>query len=250
MKGVLFYFLLFFSISSYAQSEQVLIEEATRLEASFNETAAFEKIKQVLMLNSNNYYASWKACELYCRIGYRLSTKEMQTNYYLKGKSYAENAIRIEPDGADGYYALSLAMGRLALVLPAKDKIEAVKLIKVNAEKALQLNPLHAGAWHVLGKWHFEVSNLNFFEKTGVKLMFGGLPPASIKYSIQAFENSKKIEPNLAINYLELAKAYKINDEPSKAISLLKILPTIPNRSIEDSQIKKQGNAMLKSMVN
>jgi tetratricopeptide (TPR) repeat protein len=112
--------------------------------------------------------------------------------------------------------------------------------------KALKLNPQHGRAWHVIGKWHYEVSDLNMFEKAGVKLMYGGLPPASIKMAIQAYEKAKLYEPNFALNFLELSKAYKRDGQKDKAIGLLKLLPSIPSRTIDDARIKNEGAALLK----
>lgn len=121
-----------------------------------------------------------------------------------------------------------------------------LKEIRSNAEKALKLNPNHGRAWHVIGKWHYEVSNLGMMEKAGVRLIYGGLPAASLKESIQAYEKAKALEPNFALNYLELAKAYKRNDDKTKAIECLRKLPTLPNKTLDDSRIKAEGATLLK----
>src|SRR5688572_16898278 len=200
---------MFFAFIANAQSEQQLITQANQQEAALNENAAFETLKQVIRINPRNYFALWKLSEFCSRIGNRQSTKEKKKAFFNAGKSYAETAIKINPYAADGYYALAVAMGRYALAQSGKEKINAVKEIRTNAEKAIKINPNHGRAWHVLGKWHFEVSNLGMMEKAGVRLMYGGLPDASLKESIQAYEKAKTLEPNFALNYLELAKAYK-----------------------------------------
>jgi hypothetical protein len=250
MKTVLIILLNILAISSLAQTEPQLMLQAEELEIALNEVGAFETYKQVYKLNAHNYKALWKLSELCSRIGNRQPGTQQKRNYFLAGKTYADRAIKELPSGADGYYALSVAMGRMALDGSGREKINAVKAIRSNAEKAIRLNPNHGRAWHVMGKWHYEVSNLNIFEKTGVKLIYGGLPPASIKESISAYEKAKLYEQAFALNVLELAKAYKQDDQKTKAIALLKTLPTVPNRTMDDGRIKREGAAMLKELMN
>jgi len=250
MKFILLLLISFFYIESIAQTETEWLRQAEKQEMSVNEEGAFESYKKVFRLNPHNYKALWKLSELCSRIGIRKSTVEAKKKFFEAGKTYAELAVKENPKGADGYYALSVAMGRLALASSGREKINAVKAIRNNAEKAIRLKPNHGLAWHVIGKWHYEVCNLNMFEKAGVKIIYGGLPPASLKESINAYENAKKYEHAFALNFLELAKAYNKDDQKTKAIALLKVLPTLPNIISDDIRIKKEGAVLLKELMN
>jgi len=242
-------FLLFICAVSAAQDAETLIKEADQLEASLKETAAYDKFKQVLKVSPRNYYALWKCSELCSRIGRRQPTREKQLDFYNAGKIYAEAAIKADPKKADGYYALSVAMGRLAMMQNGSERVRSVKAIKDNADKALQINANHGRAWHVLGKWHYEVSNLNAIEKAALKIIYGGLPKASIAESIKAYEKAKSLEPVFALNNLELAKAYHRNDQDDKAIALLKALPSIPDKTEDDKRIKEEGKKLLEKLL-
>lgn len=247
---ILFFFISFFlSLTARTQTEQQLIQQAESQEMALQEDRALETLKKVIKMNPRNYLALWKASELCSRVGNRQPTVKMKQEFFSTGKSYAESAIKINPAEADGYYALSVAMGRLALSGSGKERINAVKEIRSNAEKAIKINPQHGRAWHVIGKWHYEVSNLNFFEKAGVKLIYGGLPPASLQESLAAYEKARMYETNFALNYLELAKAYKRSGKEKKAIELLKILPSVPNKTADDTRIKKEGLRLLKDLT-
>jgi tetratricopeptide (TPR) repeat protein len=249
MRRLLSILLLACSLTSFAQTEAEWIRKADAAEAALNENAAFEGFKQAIRLNPNNLYSQWKASELCSRLGKRQPTKEQQRAFYVAGKTYAANAIRINPNAADGYYAMSVAMGRLALSQSGRERINSVKDIRTYAEKAIRINPRHGRAWHVLGKWHYEVTNLGFFEKAGLKIIYGGLPPASLQESIQCYEKAKQFEPVFALNYLELAKAYRRNDQKDKAIELLRKLPSIPNKTADDAHIKSEGAKLLKELL-
>ena len=139
-------------------------------------------------------------------------------------------------------------MGRLALTQSGREKVESVKEIKAYTEKAIRLKPNHGRAWHVMGKWFYEVSNMNGLEKAALKIVYGGLPPASLEQSIEAYEKAKKYEPNFALNFLELAKAYNRAGQEAKAIETLRKLPAIPNKTQDDARIKSEGARLLKDI--
>lgn len=248
MKLVYIAFFCFSCLVSWAQTEQSLVNEANKLEESLDESGALEKLTQVLKINPHNHFALWKSSELCSRIGNKQSSKNDKVAYFTIGKKYAESAIKVCPKCADGYYALSIAMGKLALTVPNKDKIGAVKAIKFNVEKALSIDPQHGRAWHVLGKWHYEVYSLNMLERAAIKVMYGGLPAATIEQSITAYEKAKQLEPLFVLNYLELAKAYKKSGKKANAIDLLQKLPSIPNQTSDDPRIKAEGKLLLKEL--
>ncbi|RYZ00122.1 MAG: hypothetical protein EOO11_02685 [Chitinophagaceae bacterium] len=234
------------TVTAGAQTDGELVQLAERQESELNENGAFENFRRALHLNPSNFTALWKLSELCSRIGKRQPSTKQQQEFYVYGKSYAQRAIQVAPAAADGYYVLAVAMGRLALSQSGKQRVHSVKEIRANVEKALALNPRHGRAWHVLGKWHYEVSNLGMFEKAALKVVYGGLPAASLKESIAAYERAKLYEPNFALNFLELAKAYHRNDQDDKAIELLRILPAVPNKTLDDARIKTEGARLLK----
>ena len=176
-----FYMLVAGRCQVLAQNLTLLIRQADSLEASLHEQAAYYKFREVLKADPRNYYALWKSSELCSRVGNRQTTKEKKLEFFTAGRTYAQNAIKVNPRAADGYYALSVAMGRKALIESGNERIKAVREIRANAEKALKINPNHGRAWHVMGKWHYEVSNLNTIEKTALKIFYGGLPKASYR---------------------------------------------------------------------
>ncbi|RYY88192.1 MAG: tetratricopeptide repeat protein, partial [Chitinophagaceae bacterium] len=184
--------------------------------------------------------------ELCSRIGKRLPRKEQQLEIYKLGKAYALRAVTVNPSGADGYYTLGLAIGRLGMTQSGRERVQSVKEIRSYIEKALQLNPAHGRAWHVLGKWHYEVNNLGIFEKAALRIIYGGLPPASLKEAISCYEKARAFEPDFALNFLELAKAYHKNNQPDKAFECLRKLPSIPNKTGDDAHIKSEGVRLMK----
>lgn len=229
-----------------AQDVTALVKEADRLEKVPNEMAAFNKFREVLKLQSTHLYALVKCSELCSRIGKRQPTKAAMNDYYTAAKIYAESALKVSATSSDANCVMAIALGRVALSKSGKEKIAAAKEIKRYAELAIKYDANNFRAWHVLGKWHYEVSNLNGLERAAAKVFFGGVPAASLKESIAAYEKARALDPQFILNYLELAKAYKRNDEKSTAISLLKALLPLAIKTEDDALVKNEAKELLK----
>lgn len=248
MKLLLIFSLLLLSIFSLlSQDIQVLIKEGKRLEKIPDEKAAFSKFKLILKHDPGNLYALTKCSELCSRIGKREKDPGSRDSYYNAAVIYAKNALRLFPQSDEANVVMGIALGRSSLVKSGKEKIAAAKEIKHYAETALKYNPSNFKAWHIIGKWNFEVSNLNLLERAAAKVLYGGLPNASLKNAIYAYEKARVLNPNFLLNYLELAKAYKKNNEKQKSIELLKTLLNLPSQIEDDPLIKNETTALLKS---
>lgn len=234
-------------IHSHAQDINILIKEAARLEAIPNEKASFQKYKEVLKHSPTNLEALNKCSELCSRIGQRETTNtRLREEYYTAAKIYAETALKIDPANSEANCVMAIALGRSSMSKSGKEKIVTAKEIKKHLDISLRSDPQNFKAWHVLGRWHYEISNLNVLERSLVKLLYGGLPPASIQQSIYAFERSRAITPGFILNYLEMAKAYKDNDNKEKAIAYLRTMLMLPDQTEDDPAIKEKGRKLLK----
>ena len=242
---VLIYF--FAGTSSYAQDINALIAEGNRLESVPDEKAAFKKFKEVLKLSATNIYALNKCSELCSRIGQRetVNTK-LRGEYYQAAKIYAQSALKVDPKNSEANCVMAIAMGRSSLSKSGREKIENAKEIKKYVDAAIAGDIKNFKAWHVLGRWQYEISNLNSLERGLVKLFYGGLPPATLKQSIASFEKARALRPEFLLNYYEMAKAYKDNDNKAKAIAYLQLMLTLPIQTEDDAAIKEKSRALLK----
>lgn len=251
MKGIIIIFLNILSIlQANAQDVSALIKEADRLEAVPDETGAFEKLKEVLRIKPTNLHALSKCSELCSRIGKRQKVNALRDSYYSAAKIYAVTALKIDSANAEANCSMAIALGRSTMSKTGKEKILNAKEIRKYIDKSLKADPNYFLAWHVLGRWYYEISSLNFLERSAVKLFYGGLPPASYKESVAALEKSQSLTPGFILNYFELAKAYHRNGQTPKAIATLKLLLTLPNHTEDDNAIKSDSKKMLTVLEN
>lgn len=240
-------FIVFPFIHIAAQDLNAMIKEADRLEAIPNEKAALHQFKEVLKIQPTNLYALTKSSELCSRIAGREPATQSRDSYNQAAIIYARTALRLYPNSDEANVTIAIAVGRTLLKKSGKEKLGIVREIKQYADMALKINPNNFKAWHVLGKWNYEIYNLTVVERAVAKVFYGGLPDASLKNSIASYEKARALNPNFALNYLELARAYHKHNEKQKAISLLKIMLPLPIQTEDDPRIKKDALNLLKN---
>ena len=129
-----------------------------------------------------------------------------------------------------------------------KKIVEYLKQTKHYIDKALLLNPNHGKANYLLGKWNFEIVNTAWTKKVAVKVLYGSLPEATLENAFKYMEKSRSAEPYFVQNFLDLAKAYKMDNNPSKAIEVLNQLVKLPTRTPDDAAWKAEGKKILSEM--
>ena len=248
IKTLLIFFFALYCFTAAAQDIGLLLKEAYRLEAVPDENAAFTKYKQILKLQPTNISALNKCSELCSRIGKRQPDKAVTNDYYKAALMYADVALKIDPNNAESNCVMAIALGRSSLNKSGKEKISTAKEIRKYVDIAIKNDPRNFKAWHVLGRWNFELCGLNIIERTAAKLLYGALPVGTIGGAIAAFEKSNSITDGFILNYFELARAYQKNDEDSKAIAMLNKMLTLPNQTEDDPLIKEDGRKLLKQL--
>ena len=230
---------------AFTQDFNSLIQDGAKLEKEQNELQALKKYTEAQKLKPTDLHVLYKCSELYSRIGVRETNTASQEQYYKSSLAYAQMAYKYYPQSDDANVAMSMALGRLALTRSGKEKVSTVKEIKTYADNAIRINPKNFKAWHIIGKWNYEVSNLGFFEKTAIKLIYGGLPNSSFSESVKAYEKVKELNPYFGSNYLELAKAYQKLDDNINAQKNLKYVIAMPNYTEEDPIVKIRATKLL-----
>ena len=204
--------LLVLPVENFAQDVNALLREAQQLEESFKENESFGKYSEILKLQPVNLTALCKCSELCSRIGNRQNEKAKKTDYFRAAKTYANAAVRVNPNNSEANFVMAFALGRQTLISSGRERIAAVKDIRYYADLSIREDPNNFKSYHVLGKWNYEVSNLSLTERSMAKWIFGGLPKASLQDAITDFERSLALNPSFLLNYLELARAYSRNN--------------------------------------
>jgi hypothetical protein len=238
---------LFLTLSFRALSQDVppLLQEAARLESDFKEEDALVKYQEIVRLQPHNVFALCHCSDLSCRIGNRQDSRDKKIDYFKAGRGYADAAWRLDSANSEVNVVMAFSIGRIILLESGREKVAGAGAIKRYAENAIKYDPGNYKAWHILGRWHYEVSGLNFIERTLAKWFYGALPDASLQESIHDYEKSMSLRPGFMLNYLELAKACHRDGQNARAIQLLRRLDSLKDGMYDDRQVRREGRQLL-----
>jgi tetratricopeptide (TPR) repeat protein len=216
---------------------------------------ALRHFQAAAALDSTSYEAWWKATRAIADVAKQIdgdakADEQRRDSLYTLGRQYAEAAVRLNPQGADGHYVLAMVIGRLSRTKGSKERVRFAKVIYDEATKALDLQPDHDAAHHVLGAWHAEVKRLSGVQRFFAKALFGGgfMSAASWDKSVEHLERAVAINPSHVYHRLELAEVYIDLDRYSKARELLASIAPLPTGDVLDPRYKQEAAALLQQI--
>ncbi|MDZ7374087.1 MAG: tetratricopeptide repeat protein [candidate division KSB1 bacterium] len=232
---------------TFGQTPEQLLAQGDSARAHFRLEEALAAYQRAVQLDSTHCEALWKLGEALVDVGEKKPEKE-QGEYYRRAEHYARLAVRRCPESADAHFVLSVAVGRVALLVGGKRKVELSREVKEEAEKAIQLNPRHDGALHVLARWHREVANLSGVLKLAAKVVYGGLPPASNEEAVRYFLRAIEIKPEHINHHLELGRTYEMMKQYELARAEYQKVLELPVSDPDDPEHKQEARRLLEEL--
>lgn len=175
---------------------------------------------------------------------------EDQRRLVAASVAHARAAVAVAPDSGAGHLELAVALGRQALKEGPKTRLAMAREVKAEVDRAIEIDPSVALAYHVRGSWHRKISSLNFFERIAARTVLGGIPKgASMEQAVRDFEHAVELAPEYVNHRLELGRTYAQLDRWEDARRELQMaLDLPPGGSPLDAQYKQQARALLDSI--
>jgi hypothetical protein len=213
-----------------------------------NLLGALHHYEEAVAADSSNVEALWKASNAAVDLG-EFNDAERQS-YYAKGEQLGRLAVKADPQSANAHFVLAKALGRVALSLGKRDKVKYARIVHDEAQAALKLDSLDAGALHVLGMWNAEIMRLSGFERWAAKNLLGGkvLGEASWENAQHLLERAVSLEPNRITHRLDLAGVYADDDNTAKAREQYEMLLKLPVADYNDPRYKQLAEQRLKEL--
>lgn len=212
--------------------------------------AALARYEAALRLEPRRYDALWKASRSAVDLGEAASDEKRQQALYRAGEQYARRAVAANPQDAEGHFALARALGRTALSVGARERVKYATEIRAAALRALELDPAHAGALHVMGMWNAEVMRLNGITRMIAKNFLGGqvFGTASWAEAQRYLEEAVRVDPQRIVHRLDLGLIYRDVGKKAKAREMLEGVLRGPVLEANDPRYKREAEAALRKL--
>lgn len=215
-----------------------------------NGDEALAHYRAALALDSTSYDALWRASQAYADIAKQLTNAQAarRDSLYAIGLALANQAVAINPNGADGHFMVAVATGRVALTKGARERVRYARVVRDEAMRALELNPRHDGAMHVLGRWNAEIMRLSGLTKFFAKTFLGAgvFNQASWDNAVNYYNQAIETAPTNLYHHLDLGEALVDADRKPEAVPHLEHVAALPlGCDPMDAAYKTQAAAVL-----
>ncbi len=200
-----------------AAAIEEILAAARAAEAAFRPDLALPHYLAAAELRPEDPDVLQKVAQQYSDATNLLTDRVAIKRYSEQALAYSQRAVALAPENPVNVLSVAISYGKLALFSPTREKIAFSRLLKNETERALALDPDYAWAHHVLGRWYYEVATLGGAAKFFVKLIYGGLPPASLDQAIEHLERAVALDPDNLIHHLELGFAYRAAGDRDRA---------------------------------
>ncbi len=207
---------------------------------------ALQHFHAALNQDSMNYEANWRGALLLLDLGDQIpetGKSRRRDSLYSLAERYARRAVVSDTSGADGHFALAAAVGSAALTLGQEERIRRAGIVRNEALKAIELNPRHDGAYHIMGRWNAEIMRLSGIGRFFAKNFLGArvFKQASWNGAITSMEKAAALDPGRIYHHLELAEVYMDRKRGADAEAQLRAVDSLPAREPLDSIYKQRG---------
>lgn len=233
-----------------AQSADKFYEEGQKLEQQFKPAEALQKYLLALRQDSLHLNSLIRASRMTCNVAAHLPDKGDRRKRLAEAEAFSRKALALSPQNVEAHFSMVVVMGLKAeAAYSPREKIKDAEIIRSEAEMIIKLDPNYALAYFVLGKWHYELSKLNWLERAACQLFFGGLPYGiSMQESIKNFQKALELDPDQIIILYGHATSLYYEGRNSEAIAVLQKALSLPIKDMDDEHRKGKCRELLKEI--
>lgn len=226
------------------------VAQGDREYTAMNPAAALPHYEAALAAESTNYEALWRASRTAVDLGEFEADKAKRSELFKRGEELARRAVAANPNDAEGHFHLARALGRTALTLGSRERVKYAKEVREHAMAALERDPKHPGALHVMGMWNAEVRRLSGISRMIAKNFLGGkvFGQANWEDAVRYMEEAVAVEPGRCTHRVDLARIYVDVGDQAKARQNFDACVRATSSDYNDKFYKQQAEEGLKSL--
>lgn len=217
MLGRLMTLCLALAVALTAREPAALLAEANAAEARWDSKKALELLLQADAAKPNDPAILQKISKQYSDLAFGEKSTAQKRALATQALAYARRSAALAPNDAVCALSLAICHGHFAVTGSVREKVELSRLMQIEIERALQLDPSYAWAHHLYGRWHMELADLGRTARFMVKIFYGALPSASFDAGIQHLRRATKLEAREPSHWFELGFALARTGKPDEA---------------------------------
>lgn len=161
---------------------------------------------------------------------------------------YAERAVALAPKDSEAQLSIAICNAKSIELQGNRGKINALRQVKVFADRAIILDSGNDLAWYVLGRWHQRVADMGGLKRKIAEMAYGDLPKATNDDAVKCFRKAISLKSNRSVYYVDLGITYASMGDKEDARKCIEKGLALPSTGKDDPTTKRRGKETLKTL--
>jgi tetratricopeptide (TPR) repeat protein len=179
----------------------------------------------------------------------QLRTGPESEMHYRLAAVFADSLQRFYPDSAAAHFWFALAKGSLIPFVGVREKISIGKEVKQQLQETLQRDSTFSYAYVLKAIFDREGSQLGWFEKGIVRIVFGENISGSLFASELYLRKALHYDTTNSFAYYELYWTYKAMDDTAGELSALQHVLKMPPRNLREQNQQEDAQQQLQVLM-
>ena len=227
------------------------ISEADDLYLDHQVVESLQLLEDAIDDSPESYEALWAAARSAIAQGLLSRGQEVQNQWYKIGESYARRATEVEPDDLAALYWLLTAKGLRAAQSGGREASALGGEVHELAHQVLQMDSLHAGAYHALGFLNYRVRRLSAIQRFVARNFMGAevMNATSWENAERYLTRAVELRPDYILFHLDLGRMYLHRDRQDEARYHLERALELPALEPPDPRFQRIAERRLQEIL-
>lgn len=207
-----------------------------------------EKAEEWLKINPDDVKVLWRLARAHFDVADQTDDISIHKEHFYPGLDVAKKALELDPNSAKANHWYAVLIGKIGIMEGTKQKIINSYEVEKYAMRAIELDPSYDGTYHVMGRWHFNVADLSWFERTIADLVYATPPQGSFKIAADYFQKAIDAQDNEIRHHLWLGKTFIEMGEEASAKKSLEKAVSLPSLDEGDKLLKNEAKEILEDL--
>lgn len=203
--------------------------------------AALKSLDRAAQWEATNAMSLCVLARRYCDLAALTNSVAVRKELVARALACSLQAVKADGSNATAHACVAVCYAKGCAFASLKTQLDYSRRFKLEAERTIALDPKQDIAYYLLGRWNYEIAHVGPWSRAYVKVVYGGLPSASIRDAIADFQKAVELAPNRIIHHAGLALAYEAAGETPQAIAELKKCRALNPSDPEDRDAQRES---------
>ena len=202
---------------------------------------SFALTKKIYNQNSSNFEVIYRMARSIFIKAQNEKNNKKKMQYYYKGLKEAKKALQLAPNNGYANFWVASYLGRIGELEGTKQSIINSYEVKKYALIAIEIEPEYDASYHMMGRWHYELADLTWFERSIASLVYTTPPEGSYEKAVEFFRKAIEINYNDIRHHFWLANTYKAQGQNSLAKKQFRIVLSLKPKNKKDKDMQNES---------